>query len=114
MKLQPTVSHRKFNPDLELAGCSNANSTLGHFANGCREMLRRLKQTINLEMTSRFGGTVNVELIRQAINEADAIAASLPFPSLILPTLAEEKVLEVLKWQAKQRSISNRSLALAA
>jgi hypothetical protein len=43
------------------------------------------------------------------VNEADAIAASLPFPSLIFPTLAEEKVLEASRWHAKQRIIETRS-----
>ena len=84
------------------------------FSKACVEKLNSLKEKIIAEMTLRFDGTLSLEMIRRAVNEADAIAASLPFPSLILPTLAEEKVLQASRWQAKQRFIQNRSGMQAA
>ncbi len=59
-------------------------------------------------------GAINHALLRQAINEADALAATTPFPSLFLPALAEEKVQLAYAWKSRQRAIHEQTWALAA
>src|ERR1043166_7576675 len=46
------------------------------FSKACVEKLNSLKEKIIAEMTFRFEGTLSLEMIRRAVNEADAIAAS--------------------------------------
>jgi len=50
------------------------------------------------------------------VNEADALAADTAFPTLFLPTLAEEKARAVIRWQGKQRLLwaKNPSFAFAS
>src|SRR5690349_8226503 len=77
-----------------------------------------LKEQIAANLASEFAGALNSKLIRQVINEADALAATTPFPALFLPTLAEEKLRNASAWAARQQAIRERSqswsLALAA
>lgn len=49
-------------------------------------------------------------LIRRAVNEADSLAILTPFPLLVLPELALEKVRESLAWVTRQRHILERSV----
>jgi hypothetical protein len=89
-------------------------SGLQRFSKACFEKIRKLKESLTVDLAARFGGTLRPELLRHAINEADALAASTEFPTLFLPTLAEEKVLLASQWQTKQRLIQERSWLLAA
>ena len=53
---------------------------------------------------------------RLALNEAEALAWQTDFPHLVFPVLAREKVSDIAKWYARQRSIRRIEpiLALAA
>jgi hypothetical protein len=44
-------------------------------------------------------------LLRQALNEAEAIAWQTGFPQLVFPSLALEKARAVADWESRQRSI---------
>ena len=48
-------------------------------------------------------------LLRLALNEAEAAAWQTMFPHLVFPTLATEKVQEVIAWDARQRSFDERT-----
>ena len=89
-------------------------SGLRRFSRTCLHKLNQLKEALTQEMAFQFAGTLGPELIRKVVNEADAIAASTPFPALFLPALAEEKVQQAWRWQAKQRLIESRSWMHAA
>ena len=78
----------------------------------CLKKLHDLKERVVAELSSRFEGMLDEHRLRQVINEADALAATTPFPALLLPTLAEEKVRAAADWQARQRELFERSLTL--
>lgn len=69
------------------------------------EQLNRLKSRLTLEFGFAYGPCLGAGAVLNAVNDADAIAASSPFPLLIFPTLADEKVRKACQWQAKQRVI---------
>jgi hypothetical protein len=56
------------------------------------------------------------QLLRLALNEADALAWQTDFPHLIFPVLAAEKAQTVADWQTRQKFLkrSRARLALAA
>jgi len=72
-----------------------------------------LKQRILNELSREFAG-LNRQLIYQVVNEADSLAATTPFPALLLPALAEEKVRAASRWAARQQLIREQTLVLAA
>jgi hypothetical protein len=49
-------------------------------------------------------------LVRLALNEAEALAAQTGVPELVLPALAEEKVLNLRRWVARQKEMRSRSV----
>lgn len=53
-------------------------------------------------------------LFHSALNEAEALAWQTPFPHLVFPVLAEEKVSSVDQWLARQRRVRQETLAFAA
>ena len=75
--------------------------------------LADLKVRVTADLASEFVGLLDRDALRRAVNEADALAATTPFPVLFLPALAEEKAHGALHWHARQREILGRSLALA-
>jgi len=83
------------------------------FSAACLKKFRDLRERITGELLAQFG-TLRPELVRLAVNEAEALAANTPFPALFLPTLAEEKVLNLSRWQTKQQRIQERSFLMAA
>ncbi len=52
-------------------------------------------------------------LLRQALNEAEAVAWQTMYPHLVFPTLAEEKVQAVIAWNAHQRAVRLATPAFA-
>ena len=87
---------------------------LKRFSTACLEKLNHLKEAVNQKLTDEFAGVLHPHTVRQVVNEADALAASTPFPSLFLPTLAEEKVLLASQWQSRQRAIQERFISSLA
>jgi hypothetical protein len=114
MKHQLPLTSWNSNVTFELSPRLSSASGLRRVSQACAALLTQLKDRIAGEMSFRFADRLSTQRIRQAVNEADAIAASLPYPSLIFPALAEEKVLEAARWQARQRLVESRSLARAA
>lgn len=47
------------------------------------------------------------ELLRQALAEADALAAQTAYPHLLFPVLAEEKMQQVSRWHERQTALLN-------
>jgi hypothetical protein len=76
--------------------------------------LTQLKERVTAELAAKFAGRLDREAIRQAVNEADALAATTPFPALFLPKLAEEKTDVAFHWHLRQRQILSRSLGIMA
>ena len=79
-------------------------------ANVCLEYCRRLvgriakaKAAILAEFHEAMGG--REQLLRLALNEAEALAWQTPYPHLVFPTLATEKAQALTNWEARQRSI---------
>jgi hypothetical protein len=113
MKTQLTVES-DHDTIFECAPRFRMDSSLRRFSNACLETLTRLKDALTTELSYQFGGVLRQERVRQAVNEADALAASTPFPALFLPALAEEKVMLASRWQARQRLMSHRAGLSAA
>ncbi len=74
----------------------------------CRDGLEKMKSQLVQRFTSEFAD-VNAHIIRQAVNEAAALAALTGIPHLVLPVLAEEKVEGVREWARRQQEIRERS-----
>jgi hypothetical protein len=75
--------------------------------------LHQLKGRLSAQLIAEYGASTSHTLLRQAINEADALAATTPFPSLFLPALAEAKVQLAHAWSRRQRVIREQTWALA-
>jgi hypothetical protein len=80
----------------------------------CLAEFNEFKQTLTAELAEKYAELLDLQGVRYAVNEADALAAFTPFPSLFLPVLAEEKVQAASQWNARQRAIRSRSLEMAA
>ena len=48
-------------------------------------------------------------LIHRAVTEAESLALQTPFPTLVLPVLAEERVIAMSLWHSRQQEIFARS-----
>ena len=76
--------------------------------------LNDLKERITNQLMAQYGSFMPPSLVRQAVREADSLAAITPFPALFLPSLAEEKVRLAQRWSIRQKAIRERSVAFAA
>jgi hypothetical protein len=79
----------------------------------CSEAAAELKGRVAAELASEYR-TVGPRLIRQVVNEADSLAATTPYPALLFPVLAEEKVRNASAWATRQRWIREQTWSLAA
>jgi len=96
----------------ELAGSRSA-TTLNRFSTACLTKLTALKEQVTRQLVVDYGNSVSASLLRQAVQEADSIAATTPFPGLFLPTLAEEKVQLASAWSNRQKLFREQTLAFA-
>ena len=96
--------------------CAPATSGLRPFSAACLAKLQELKEVVTGNLAAEYGALVNHRQLQQVVNEADALAAFTPFPTLFLPTLAEEKVLAAAAWNKKQQALfaQNDVITLAA
>lgn len=76
--------------------------------------LAALKARLTSELAAEAAGMLSAQAVKFAVNEADSLASTTPFPALFLPALAEEKVQNALAWQARQQAIREHTLAFAA
>ena len=83
----------------------------------CQKLMGQIDKTrkaIIAEFKTRFEAPE--QLLRLAMNEAEALAWQTGFPHLVFPVLAAEKARAVANWDIHQRAIrqSNSSLLRAA
>ena len=72
----------------------------------CRKLLDRIEQA-KQAVLDEFRDTMDAhnQMVRLAVNEAEALAWETDYPHLVFPTLAHEKAQEVTSWEARQREI---------
>lgn len=79
-----------------------------------QRVLRRLAMVragVEHEFSRRMAG--DEQLLKAAINEAEALAWQTPYPHLLFPALAEEKAAAAQQWAARQRTLRARGPARA-
>jgi hypothetical protein len=98
------MNTKPMNEGGENTGVSNA------FTNACREcyqkviaQIRAAKDAILAESRELLG--VQEQILRLALNEAEALAWQTLYPHLVFPELATEKVRAIDGWSRHQRSI---------
>ena len=80
----------------------------------CRELavqMAQIKNGLVREFGMALGG--HNELLRSALNEAEALAWQTAYPHLLFPVLAHEKASAVNHWAARQRRIERASRELS-
>jgi hypothetical protein len=72
----------------------------------CRKVLDRIEQ-VKQTVLDEFHDTIDAhnQMVRLAVNEAEALAWETEYPHLVFPTLAHEKAEQVTSWEARQREI---------
>ena len=72
----------------------------------CKKLLARI-DAAKASVIREFSDTVSghEQLLRLAVNEAEAIAWETEFPYLVFPTLAQEKAQAVAHWADHQRVV---------
>jgi len=75
-----------------------------NFSAVCAAKLETLKNQLVRRLTAEFSD-LQAHRVRQAVNEAHALASLTIVPHLFLPTLAEEKVQGLRKWYIHQAAI---------
>jgi hypothetical protein len=72
----------------------------------CRKLLDRIEK-IKQAVLDEFHDTLEAhnQMLRLAVNEAEALAWETDYPDLVFPALAHEKAQQVTSWEARQREI---------
>src|SRR5215831_1953609 len=72
----------------------------------CRKLLNRIERA-KQAVLDEFHETMDAhnQMVRLAVNEAEALAWETDYPHLVFPALAEEKAQQVTSWEARQREI---------
>ena len=72
----------------------------------CRKLLDRIEQ-VKGAVLDEFHETMEAhnQMVRLAVNEAEALAWETDYPHLLFPALAQEKAEQVSSWEARQREI---------
>jgi hypothetical protein len=78
---------------------------------GLIAQLKRVRQAI--EHVFALAPHAQQRLVRLALNEAEALAWQTPFPHLLFPALAEEKLNAVAAWQARQQLVKHNAAEMA-
>jgi hypothetical protein len=80
----------------------------------CRSLLRQV-QGIKESMMREFESPrrEQVQMLRLALNEAEALAWQTPYPHLLFPVLAQEKAESARQWAERQRSVKQATQAFA-
>ena len=81
------------------------------FSSKCRDcyqkVLAQIKQAREAILTEARGTLkVQEQLLRLAMNEAEALAFQTLYPQLVFPTLAVEKVQGAARWSSRQRQLA--------
>jgi hypothetical protein len=98
---------------------NRTTTTLNQFAENCVAFcqkllagINRVRDVIRTEFRETF--QANDQLVRLALNEAEALAWQTGYPHLLFPTLAQEKVQAVAAWNDHQRRVRRRVLLQSA
>ena len=81
----------------------------------CQKLLVQINQTkqqLFAEFSAAFGPEDNV--LRLALNEAEALAWETDYPHLLFPQLATEKAEAAVKWERRQAILNRSSLSLTS
>ena len=79
----------------------------------CRKVLAQIEKARNNILAEfRENLEVNEQVLRLALNEAEALAWQTPYPQLVFADLAAEKAQAVVDWSAHQRSVRQTNSAL--
>src|SRR5215470_14067904 len=72
----------------------------------CRKLLDRIER-VKQAVLDEFHETMDAhdQMVRLAVNEAEALAWETDYPHLVFPALAQEKAQQVNSWEARQREI---------
>ena len=101
----PSVRSRLVQKSQSLAHRSTAAC-----AAGFRKVLLGIaaaKKALLAEFQNQFGGSE--QLLRLALNEAEALAWQTNYPHLVFPALAAEKARAILDWSAHQQAVQRRN-----
>jgi len=94
----------------------NAESTVARRClQSCKKLLAGIEHAKN-KIAGEFQETLgaHAHLFELALKEAEALAFQTPYPQLVFPALAVEKVQAVSAWQARQRRLQQRQSVFAA
>ncbi|MBI3875728.1 MAG: hypothetical protein HY300_07160 [Verrucomicrobia bacterium] len=100
MKLNVNYRTKKFIPSVRIAPAPPRD-----------EQLRRLRQVVESEFPHLHES--RGQLVKLALNEAEALAWQTPYPHLVFPALAHEKVSAVAAWHKRQAALQRQELTVA-
>ncbi len=106
--MREVVSHNKnrsLRPFLAL-GLAQHGSNLGQSQASFSELSRRTVVGLAFE----YDGLLPHREIRAAVRQAEAMALETEEPLLVLPLLAEERILSSVGWHRRQKQILDRSI----
>jgi hypothetical protein len=85
---------------------TNQNAFTTFCANYCRKLLAEIQQA-RQELVNQFRRTFagQEQLLRLALNEAEAMAFLTDYPHLVFPDLAMEKVQNAANWSRHQQKL---------
>lgn len=97
---------------IECNGRFSAGSAFGAAClKSCQKVLKQIRESKEaLLAESRKTLSVHEQLLKLALNEAEALAWQTLYPQLTFPTLAKEKIQAVAAWNRHQRSIRRAPL----
>jgi hypothetical protein len=74
--------------------------------NSCRKLLDRIDK-VKQAVLDEFRDTIDAhnQMLRLAVNEAEALAWETDYPHLVFPALAHEKAEAVTSWETRQQEI---------
>ena len=89
-------------------------SAIAGFGPACMATCRKLLAQIRRAKAAIFAESFHAlrapkQMLRLALNEAEAAAFQTGYPHLVFPVLATEKVREVAAWNARQQSLLEQS-----
>ena len=110
------ANNRKASSKLTETARNRAERTARAAASERREIavqFTNIKNGLAREFGTALGG--HGQLLKSALNEAEALAWQTGYPHLFFPVLAEEKAVAVNRWAARQRRVreASREMALA-
>ena len=76
----------------------------------CYERVLHSLAAVKARVERQFGRAMAgyEQLLKAAVNEAEALAWQTPYPHLFFPALAEEKATKAQQWAAGQRALRDR------